>query len=71
MRRLGLDYVIIDCAETKSGDLLVFEADNTAIVHNMDPVSVYPYKPPQMQKIFKAVQTMFMRKAGRPAAYAA
>lgn len=69
--RLGLDYVIIDCAETKSGDLLVFEADNTAIVHNMDPVSVYPYKPPQMQKIFEAVQTMFIRKAGRAAAHAA
>jgi hypothetical protein len=69
--RIGLDYVIIDCAETPKGDLLVFEADNTAIVHNMDPVSVYPYKPPQMQKIFKAVQTMFIRKAGRAAAHAA
>jgi hypothetical protein len=63
--RLGLDYVIIDCAETPAGALLVFEADNTAIVHNMDPVNVYPYKPSQMQTIFKAVQTMLYRKAGR------
>jgi len=69
--RLGLDYVIIDCAETAMGDLLVFEADNTAIVHNMDPPNVYPYKPAQMQKIFKAVQTMFYRKAGRLKARAA
>jgi glutathione synthase/RimK-type ligase-like ATP-grasp enzyme len=69
--RIGLDYVIIDCAETISGDLLVFEADNTAIVHNMDPPSVYPYKPAQMQKIFQAVQTMLYRKAGRRAAQAA
>jgi hypothetical protein len=71
MARIGLDYVIIDCAETAAGDLLVFEADNTAIVHNMDPPSVYPYKPAQMQKIFQAVQTMFTRKAGRLKARAA
>jgi hypothetical protein len=69
--RLGLDYVIIDCAQTPSGALLVFEADNTAIVHNMDPVNVYPYKPSQMQKIFKAVQAMLYRKAGRLSAHAA
>jgi len=47
------------------GALLVFEADNTAIVHDMDPPSVYPYKSAQMQKIFKAVQTMLMRRAGQ------
>jgi hypothetical protein len=63
--RIGLDYVAIDCAETKDGALLIFEADNTAIVHDMDPPSVYPYKPPQMQKIFKAVQAMLHRRAGR------
>jgi hypothetical protein len=69
--RLDLDYVIIDCAQTPSGALLVFEADNTAIVHNMDPVNVYPYKPSQMQKIFKAVQAMLYRKTGRLSAHAA
>jgi hypothetical protein len=63
--RIGLDYVAVDCAETRDGALLVFEADNTAIVHDMDPPSVYPYKPAQMQKIFKAVQTMLMRRAGK------
>ena len=35
--RIGLDYFTMDCAETKAGSLLIFEADNTAIVHNMDP----------------------------------
>ncbi|MFX4990398.1 hypothetical protein ABTC08_19440, partial [Acinetobacter baumannii] len=34
-RRVGLDYFIVDCAENQDGDLLVFEADNTAVVHNM------------------------------------
>ena len=63
--RIGLEYVAIDCAETRDGSLLVFEADNTAIVHDMDPPSVYPYKPAQMQKIFKAVQAMFARRAGQ------
>ncbi len=56
--RIGLDYVIIDCAETKNGELLIFEADNCAIVHDMDPASVYPYKPAQMQKIFDAFVDM-------------
>ena len=63
--RIGLDYVAIDCAETRDGSLLVFEADNTAIVHDMDPPSVYPYKSSQMQKIFEAVQAMLTRRAGQ------
>jgi glutathione synthase/RimK-type ligase-like ATP-grasp enzyme len=61
--RLGLDYVTVDCAETRDGSLLIFEADNTAIVHDMDPPNVYPYKSAQMQKIFHAVQAMFLRRA--------
>jgi hypothetical protein len=69
--RIGLDYVAIDCAETREGSLLVFEADNTAIVHDMDPPNVYPYKPAQMQKIFEAVQAMLYRRAGRLCADAA
>jgi hypothetical protein len=56
--RIGLDYFIVDCAETKSGSLLIFEADNTAIVHNMDPPDVFPYKSPQMRKIFDAFGDM-------------
>jgi hypothetical protein len=69
--RMGLDYVAIDCAETEAGALLVFEADNTAIVHDMDPPSVYPYKSAQMRKIFRAVQAMLYRRAGRICAAAA
>lgn len=66
-RRVGLDYFTIDCAENKNGDLLIFEADNTAVVHNMDSPDVFPYKQPQMRKIFAAFTAMLARhaKAGR------
>jgi hypothetical protein len=63
--RIGLDYFIIDCAETKEGSLLIFEADNTAVVHNMDPPAVFPYKAPQMRKIFDAFAAMLERRAAR------
>ena len=62
-RRIGLAYCTVDCAETKDGRLLIFEADNTAIVHDMDPVDVFPYKAPQMRKIFDAFVAMLYRHA--------
>jgi hypothetical protein len=61
--RIGLDYFTIDCAENKFGDLLIFEADNTAVVHNMDSPELFPYKPPQMRKIFEAFAAMLMHRA--------
>jgi hypothetical protein len=61
--RVGLDYFIVDCAETRDGRLLVFEADNTAIVHDMDPPDVYPYKAREMRKIFDAFAAMIERRS--------
>jgi glutathione synthase/RimK-type ligase-like ATP-grasp enzyme len=61
--RIGLDYFTIDCAENKDGDLLIFEADNTAVVHNMDSPEVFPYKPPQMRRIFEAFAAMLHGRA--------
>jgi glutathione synthase/RimK-type ligase-like ATP-grasp enzyme len=63
--RIGLDYFTIDCAETRDGSLLVFEADNTAIVHDMDPVELFPYKQPQMRKVFDAFTAMLDRRAAQ------
>ncbi|MCC6508445.1 MAG: RimK family alpha-L-glutamate ligase [Pirellulaceae bacterium] len=57
-QRLGLDYYSIDCAETRSGQLIVFEIDNGAVVHSMDPVDIFPYKLPQMQKVFAAFRRL-------------
>lgn len=70
--RIGLDYVTMDCAETPDGKLLVFEAGNGMIVHAMDPPELFPYKAPQMRKVFGAFEAM-LRGAGatrRPAAAA-
>ena len=61
--RVGLDYFTADCAETKDGALLIFEADNTAVVHNMDSPALFPYKPPQMRAIFQAFALMLRQRA--------
>jgi hypothetical protein len=61
--RIALDYFTIDCAQNKRGELLIFEADNTAVVHNMDSPALYPYKPPQMRAIFEAFAAMLYRHA--------
>ena len=63
VERIGLDYFTVDCAENKRGDLLIFEADNTAVVHNMDSPELFPYKPPQMRKIFDAFAAMLFDRA--------
>jgi len=57
-RRIGLDYVGIDCAETPDGQLLIFEIDNAMIVHGMDPVDMFAYKKPVMQKVFTAFRAL-------------
>jgi hypothetical protein len=63
IERVGLDYFLVDCAENKHGELLIFEADNTAVVHNMDSPELFPYKPPQMLAIFKAFANMLGDRA--------
>ncbi len=60
--RVGLDYFGIDCAETSDGRLLIFEIDSALVVHAMDPVDLFPYKRPQMQKIFAAFRDMLDRR---------
>ena len=61
--RTGLDYLGIDCSETYDGELLIFEIDSNMVVHDMDPVDIYPYKQPQMRKLFNAFQQMLRDKA--------
>ncbi len=64
--RTGLEYLPIDCAETQDGKLLVFEAGTAMIVHAMDPPELFPYKRPQMEKVFKAFHAMLHDAARRP-----
>ncbi len=63
IERVGLDYFTVDCAENKRGELLIFEADNTAVVHNMDSPELFPYKAPQMRRVFDAFAAMLYRRA--------
>ena len=63
IERIGLDYFTVDCAENRRGELLIFEADNTAVVHNMDSSELFPYKAPQMRLIFEAFAAMLFRRA--------
>ena len=58
--RTGLDYLGIDCGETTDGKLLIFEIDSNMIVHALDPVEIFPYKQPQMQKVFGAFREMLV-----------
>jgi hypothetical protein len=69
--RVGLDYFTVDCAENQRGELLIFEADNTAVVHNMDSPVLFPYKPPQMRRIFEAFAAMLYRRAQESREHAA
>jgi hypothetical protein len=62
-RRSGLDYLIMDCGETREGKLLIFEVGNAMIVHAMDPEHIFPYKTIQMRKLFGAFQTMLRKRA--------
>jgi hypothetical protein len=59
-KRLELEYVGVDCGETPDGALLIFEVDSGMTVHAMDPIDIFPYKQPQMQKVFRAFRQMLM-----------
>ncbi len=62
--RLELDYVVIDCAETQDGKLLLFEADNRGWVHATDPVDLFAYKQEPMKRVFSAFREMLIRAKG-------
>lgn len=61
-RRVDLDYFGIDCAESPDGKLIIFEADNALIVHDMDSQILFPYKKQPMAKIFAAFVEMLHAK---------
>ena len=63
--RMGLDYLGIDCGETADGSLLIFEVDSNMVVHALDPVDIFPYKQPQMRKVFAAFRQMLINAMKR------
>ena len=62
-RRTGLDYLLLDCSQTRDGELLIFEAGTAMVIHTLDSDVIFPYKRPQMEKIFDAFERMLRRKA--------
>ena len=58
----GLDYFVIDCAESPSGELLVFEIDSAAVIHGMDSADTFPYKQAQVRKIFAAFRALLQSR---------
>jgi hypothetical protein len=63
--RIDLDYIPFDCGETRDGKLLVFESGTNMVVHCMDPQELFPYKRPQMAKVFGAFQAMLRNRMAR------
>lgn len=55
-QRSQLEYVCIDCAETRDGELLIFEIDHAMVVHAMDPEDLFPYKQVHMLKVKQAFE---------------
>jgi len=61
-RAIPLDYLCIDCAETPSGELLVFEVDHAMVIHAMDTEAQFPYKQIHMQKVKTAFRELLLRR---------
>ena len=61
--RIGLEYLVVDCAETAQGELLVFEVDPGAVVHRMDPPDLFPYKRACMDALYSAFDRLLDRAA--------
>ena len=68
-RQMELEYAGIDCGETPEGELLIFEVDSGMTVHAMDPVDIFPYKQPQMRKVFGAFRQMLIDTANGGACF--
>jgi hypothetical protein len=61
--RLALDYAILDCGELPDGRLLLFEADTHGWIHATDPVDIFPYKAPVMQRAFDAFSALLQNRS--------
>ncbi|MEI8326877.1 MAG: hypothetical protein WCH44_16225 [Betaproteobacteria bacterium] len=60
--RTELDYLCIDCAQTRSGELLVFEIDHAMVVHAMDSEQLFAHKQTHMQKVKAAFRDALVRR---------
>jgi hypothetical protein len=61
-QRMQLDYLVMDCAETRTGELLLFEIDHGGVVHAMDVESIFPYKNQHIHKAQKAFTELLVAR---------
>jgi tetratricopeptide (TPR) repeat protein len=64
-RRIGLEYFGIDCGLDRSGNLVVFEANASMLVH--DGNEEFPYKAPFVRRIKSAFDAMLQKFANADA----
>ena len=62
--RLGLDYAGIDFGLSVSGEILLFEANATMVVHPPEPDERWSYRRPAVERIYAAVRNMLMKRSG-------
>jgi tetratricopeptide (TPR) repeat protein len=63
-RRLDLDFAGIDCAIGRDGNVLLFEANPTMLVHLTESHLDYPYKHKYVPRIFDAFGRMLIQRIG-------
>jgi Tfp pilus assembly protein PilF len=66
-RRLDLDYCGMDCALTKDGRVLLFEANACMLIHLDEPAAAFPYKHRYVPIIRDAFNRTVLKRAGTAA----
>jgi len=59
---IGLDYFGIDCSLDREGNIVVFEANASMVIHD-ESDAMFAYKNPYVRKIKEAFDTMLSRLA--------
>ena len=65
-QRMQLDYLVMDCAETRTGELLLFEIDHGGVVHAMDVEQLFPYKNAHIARARDAFCALLQRHLPQP-----
>ena len=64
-RELGLDYGGIDFALTPNGEVLLFEANATMVVHRPENIEKWAYRQAAAERILEAIRAMLLNRIDR------
>ena len=62
--RVGLDYMGVDFGMSRTGDVLVFEANATMVINPPEPDERWAYRRQPIARALEAARTMLRRRAG-------